>query len=223
MIDYEKKIFNDKKKFKNFIQILNLEEYENTRKGNDNMRRILRELTDIVYHGATKAIINFSYDYMGLGNDQFGSGFYFTSDIETAKGYGHIIHSAHLDLNNPLLVDPLTNESKRKIDATYAMVEQLILLAPNYSEKLMDFGDVDYEGEGVVLESAINSYTNMNIVPSILYSLANDFYDDEIELFNMNFLKVTGYDSVEIDFGHSTHYVVFFPYQIQIVDIKDYS
>ena len=187
------------------------------------MRRMLQELTDVVHHGAMKVITDFSYEYTGIGNDQFGSGFYFTSDIETAKGYGRIVHSAHLDLNNPLLVDPRTNESKRGIDATYTMVEQLILKAPNYQEYLMNFGDVEYEGEGVVLESAIEAYTGGDIVPNILFSLANDFYDDEIELFNNNFLKVTGYDSVEIDFGYSTHYVVFFPHQIKLINIEDFS
>ena len=187
------------------------------------MRRIMCEQTDIVYHGANQVIEQFSYEYTNIGNDQFGSGFYFTNDIETAKTYGHIIHSAYLNLKNPLSVDSRTNESIKGIDATYNIVRNLILDSPNYKEALMDFGDIDYEGEITVLQSAIESYADGDIVPSLLYSLSSDFYDEEIELFNTNFLKATGYDSVEINFGDSIHYVVFFPHQIQIVDIRDYA
>ena len=40
-----------------------------------------------LYHGSGTKIDAFDENYTGLGNDQYGSGFYFTSDYETALGY----------------------------------------------------------------------------------------------------------------------------------------
>jgi len=44
-----------------------------------------------VYHGtgSMKSILDggFSYEFSGRGNEQYGPGFYFTNNYETAKGY----------------------------------------------------------------------------------------------------------------------------------------
>lgn len=40
-----------------------------------------------VYHGTGTTIRAFDFQYAGQGNDQYGGGFYFTSDFEMARGY----------------------------------------------------------------------------------------------------------------------------------------
>lgn len=74
-----------------------------------------------MYHGTTHVFDSFDPKFTGKGNDQYGSGFYFTSSYDNALGYtspkdgsaapdGPILET-YLNITNPLYVDATKNES----------------------------------------------------------------------------------------------------------------
>ena len=56
-----------------------------------------------VYHGTPKKISTVNTDANNSGSD-FGSGAYFTTNIETAKSYGKFIYEADIQLKNPVIL-----------------------------------------------------------------------------------------------------------------------
>jgi hypothetical protein len=175
----------------------------------------------IAYHGTGMEISEFSYDFVGSGNDQLGSGFYFTTDLQQAKGYAFMpdagpnpsVITAILNIKNPLDADRVGTIPRWKI-------KKLIELSPELDNALVNWGDVEYEGKNVVLNTAVDAYSagasGVNIVRS-LFPIANDFYMGKEKEFNDMVTKVLGYDGVVKNFGESKHYLVFRPEQIEII------
>ncbi|NCP97699.1 DUF3990 domain-containing protein [archaeon] len=168
----------------------------------------------IAYHGSKDVIDDFKYDYTNKGNDQLGSGFYFTTDKNEAKSYGKNVHEVELTLDNPIDAEKIGNLSIQQ-------AKMFIKNAPNYNEDLMNWGDVDREGEEKVLKTASEAYAFKNrIIVRALFNLANDFYRDETEEFNKNVKKILGFDSLYKKHENGAiHYVAFFPSQIKILKI----
>lgn len=65
----------------------------------------------IYYHGTPANFDMFDMNFAGKNSNQYGFGFYFTSDIEIAKGYAldkediGYIKTAKINLENPLIID----------------------------------------------------------------------------------------------------------------------
>lgn len=180
------------------------------------------------YHGSGTEISEFDYQWTGQGNDQNGSGFYFTSDYDEAFGYTGrtlaglsklggsdrpTVHVVELTFNNPLQHD--TEKAM-----TQAQVEAIIRRAPDLNDALMNWGDVDYYGLEKVLKSAIPAYAKPGkFLLQSLNELANDFFGSEIKAFNEAVRDALGYDSVIEKFeGGKVHYVAWFPEQINIIE-----
>lgn len=165
------------------------------------------------YHGSNQKIDSFKYEFTNKGNDQLGSGFYFTSNIDDAKRYGKIIHKVKLTFKNLLDAD-------KKGTISPILIKNLILKSPNLEDSLMNWGDVEYEGKDKVLRTALQNYTisNTNILRGT-FNIANDFYGDNIKEFNKAVSDVLGYDGVIKKHEDGTiHYMAFFPEQIVVVE-----
>jgi hypothetical protein len=188
-----------------------------------------------VYHGSGVAIDEFKYEFTGIGNDQNGSGFYFTTDINEAAAYtsaslngmpkpggqnNPTIHHVRLRLKNPLDIET-------KQDLTTKELRAIITKSPCLDDCLCDWGDIEYEGMPKVLTRAIDTYASCQggpegpvVLIKTLHKLGNDFFPGETEAFNQAIESVLGYDSVVERFENTgnTHYVAFFVEQIEIVE-----
>lgn len=167
----------------------------------------------IAYHGSNSQIKDFKYEFTNKGNDQLGSGFYFTSDINDAKRYGKIIHKVELTFKNLL-------DANKRGSISPLTVRQLILNSPDVEDSLTNWDDVDRYGVERVLNKAVPNYVvkNDNILRGT-FNIANDFYGDDIELFNKNIFKFMKYDGVIKRHEDGTiHYMAFFPSQIKILE-----
>ncbi len=187
----------------------------------------------MVYHGSGTSIDRFKYELTGLGNDQLGSGFYFTTDSNEAKGYttshsgrttedeekpggqdNPTLHGVYLNIRNPLDEGKIGNLTPKQ-------ALQIIELSPDLENALSNFGDVSYEGENVILQKAAKAYagTRVNILKQ-LFMLSNDFFRGQTKAFNKAVQAVLGYDGVYENYGQKTHWVAWFPEQIQVVSRK---
>lgn len=182
------------------------------------------------YHGTPNDFETFDQSWLGSGTDQLGSGHYFTSRVETAKGYalkgkdgeavdaGHLL-TAVLDIRKPL--PEFAPVSRRQI-------EQVIRSAPNFAETMRNFGDIDYYGVPRVLRETVDVYEGMNSDPEdntlqMLFCISNDFYRDHPAEFLAVFSRVTGYDGLYREVGEEIHAVVWDGARIEIVDRSEVS
>lgn len=184
----------------------------------------------VAFHGSGVAIDVFDYQFTNQGNDQNGSGFYFTTDLEEAIRYCNALYQNQPKLggdDNPTVhVVRLTFENvldcKDERALTAAAVKKIILASPVLDDALTNFGDVEFEGKVAVLNEAVQLYvTRKGDTPVIkeLHKLANDFFPDakHTEAFNRAVFKATGIDAVKEEYGNRTHYVAFFPEQVEIL------
>lgn len=184
----------------------------------------------VAFHGSGVAIDVFDYQFTNQGNDQNGSGFYFTTDLEEAIRYCNALYQNQPKLggdDNPTVhVVRLTFENvldcKDERALTAAAVKKIILASPVLDDALTNFGDVEFEGKAAVLNEAVQLYVSRKgDTPVIkeLHKLANDFFPDaeHTETFNRAVFKATGIDAIKEDYGNRIHYVAFFPEQIDIL------
>jgi hypothetical protein len=182
-----------------------------------------------VYHGSGTDIREFKYEFTGKGNDQLGPGFYFTTDVNEARGYqektnrtgeeklggtdDHTVHEVYLAIKKPLDADKIGNLS-------ISQVRRIIEDAPDLEDSLSNWGDVEYEGFGKVLLEASKEYAGKQInILKQLQTIANDFYSDDPASFFKAVKSVLGYDGVTAKVGGGdgtrVHWVAWFPEQIK--------
>ena len=182
----------------------------------------------VVFHGSGTSIEKFDYKFTDIGNDQLGSGFYFTTDESEAKGYTErrldheekpggeenpTVHATYLSIQHPL-------DAEASGDITPKQAREIIELAPDLDSGLSNWGDVSHEGMEAVMEKAAAAYAikNENILMR-LHSLSNDFFPGQVERFNAAVRYVLGYDGVKSNVSsEKTHYVAWFPEQVKAVD-----
>lgn len=179
------------------------------------------------YHGTGADIHQYDYAHIGRGNDSYGSGFYFTNKPEVAGMYAGDketpnIQKVHLRLEKPIYPED-ENPFKRE------HIQKLIQAAPDHTESLMNYGDVDYHGYTRVLRDAVDGFSDLSKFHA-MNALNNEFYRDHEGELLKNIKTVTGHDGVivknENDDG-TTHIVanIFHPNQIKsaIGNIGTYS
>lgn len=184
------------------------------------------------FHGSGSPIQVFDFAFCGKGNDQLGSGFYFTSSPHDALGYAGMaaergggepsVHEVEIEAVNLLRADEFGLFPREKVAAIARM-------SPELDERLWDFGDVDYEGREKVFRSMVESFAS-DREPLHLIRRLNTFSSDlfgstpvGVEAFNRAVKEVLGFDGVIEEFRNadgsikSTHICAFFPEQIKIV------
>jgi len=172
------------------------------------------------YHGTPHTFDTFDPAHLGKGNDQLGSGFYFTDNKDTANGYsmgtgddeGRIL-VVQIGIENPM---PQTAKFSREV------IANLLRAAPDFDDMIYNFGDVSYEGFQKVLKKAVDAYYMLNDGDDalrVLNAISNDFWRDEEALFLRQVYQETGYDGLIRTSGKENHAVVWLPERIKILDV----
>jgi len=158
----------------------------------------------IGYHGTNSDFSNFDKSFIGSTNDpgDFGKGFYFSSDFETANAYSHKIHGkvkrVEINLQNPLLLDGVE----------YSKF--------NRSKK---FGEIDKSEKNPVLQNYINIFLNagaqFKYEPDTFLSVSRQLGADKVT----EILQSAGYDGVIIKWSdNSSEIAVFDESNIKVID-----
>lgn len=182
----------------------------------------------VLYHGSGADFEAFDYAFTNQGDDELGSGFYFTTDRTEAFRYTQAtrndlpklggsavptVHEVFLNTRRPLAATQAGGLTRIEADA-------LIKASPVLMDALTDHGDVDFEGLQEVFDRAVAAYQGRGSVPLLrrLFSVANDFYPDarHVEAFNRQVREVLGWDAVMKEFPAlgKRHVVAWFPDQI---------
>lgn len=196
----------------------------------------------VLYHG-TGSLENcdvFKPEMTGLGNDQIGSGFYFTSDRVEASGYANDVtpnvsagtpklggHDSpgvlpvYLAITNPITVmgDSLRDGD---LELTTNMAYQLMLHAENIFDMdespLVDWFDLSRERSitHAMIRKVAKEYAGNRLV-----QIENDFFRDNATRFRQALRDVSGHNGALIlhdggeRFGSKMHVVAWFPEQIK--------
>ncbi|MFI3244614.1 MAG: hypothetical protein R3Y56_10210, partial [Akkermansia sp.] len=188
----------------------------------------------VVYHGTGTKIEEFDPKLTGLGNDQYGSGFYFSSDKQQAEYYTTAtlddrsklggsdnpnVLSVYLNIRNPLMLGA-DIQHLGEVNVSKANAAKIIALAPNIfntdESPLVDF--MDNRGK---------PFTKANIKEAVavcgwdLRMLEGDFFSGDSTAYRHAVNKILGYDGIIKQFSDGTsHYVAWFPNQIKSVENK---
>ena len=122
----------------------------------------------IVYHGSPNKFEKFDYDRIRTNGTSEGVGFYFTNNKEIATGYarGGYLYTVKIHGEKAL--------SDNKKTLTREEVETLLFILNKRSDFLSNYGEVDYEGYGVVMNRALNNeYDDNDTDSDILGSIYN--------------------------------------------------
>jgi hypothetical protein len=160
------------------------------------------------FHGTSAEFDKFDAAYIGQGNDELGSGFYFTNDEETAHNYalmrnaddGYLI-TAEVDIKKPLEMDTFFSHKE---------IKKILEASPNLEDVLWNFGDLNSLSKDSVL----------NIAVAVLNTMNNDFFNGDEATFLAAVTEVTGYDGLYREKGGQIHTVVWNPEQIKITDVR---
>lgn len=166
------------------------------------------------YHGSPTEIKKFTDDFVGEGVDQEGPGIYFTTNEEDAAGYarksegnGKIYH-VRLEMNKLIPTKGKVKESE---------INSMIEWAPNYEEKLMDWGHEDLQSNLRAFKDSLKRQaTPKDVFLSLWYDLYRYTPIDYVR--NMVLL---GYDGliVQKEFMNVKHIIVYNPKVIKLLDI----
>lgn len=168
-------------------------------------------------HGTQGDFEVFSADFIGVGNDQIGSGFYFTDNYDTAVGYtggDGVVLTAEPGVSSPM---------EPGYQMTREQIARLIEAAPDFEDTLMNFGDVAYEGYDVVLRNAVSAYSSMvpdgpdEDIVHLMNALSNDFWGSAEADFLRKVFEVTGKDGLVRKVGEEMHLVAWLPEHIQVL------
>lgn len=160
----------------------------------------------VVYHGTQNEFDEFSLNYRreDQGNDQFGPGYYSTTSATGAGGYaygeGANIKPLYVRIENPIDLDtPAFGRS---------VVERLLRASPDFDDALMNFGDVNYEGERKVLRGALDGFEGFDSALQQLRVIQGDFWSGNQEGFLKAAKEITGHDGVVVDNGGAGKFFV---------------
>lgn len=185
----------------------------------------------IVYHGTGTSIEEFLPEFTGQGNDQYGSGFYFTTDRETAEGYttrtlndqgkpggmdNPNVIPAYLNIRNPLVVEARDTPNLYQIEVPASQAVKII-------EKMPDIMDLENSILGDFFDDYWESGPKRSMINRLareydwtLGTLATDIFRDHPTEYRQAVRDVLGYDGVQVNFpSGEKHFIAWFPNQIK--------
>lgn len=175
-----------------------------------------------VYHGSPNRFDSFDYSSVGTNGINEGHGFYFTDSAEVASHYTNgdagYLYEVDFHGKKAIAID--------KVIIDRNTFREIIKIAHEASHYLDNWGDVDYEGEDIVLERALEGsyYTGpgANDVDNIA-GLINAAEGSAKEIYRLLYEKF-GYDHIlaKPDWGtiDQTVYVATVPEAFTIQEIK---
>lgn len=186
----------------------------------------------VVYHG-TGRLGNFEEGFdpalSGQGNDQYGSGFYLTTDPAEAsmyaggqKGQGSAgVIPAYTKIKNPIVIDGTEIQSLggSSVSFTEEQVYQIMRRNPDiYDLEKSPIGDwVDIWSEGRVTDKMLRDVAKNYAGPGRLQMIEGDLFRDNSGAFRRAVNEVTGIDGVVVKFGDKEHRIPWFPEQIRSI------
>ena len=187
----------------------------------------------VVYHGSGSTFYEFKGEFTGKGNDQYGSGFYFTTSKENANGYAFRriyddveklggedspnVVAGFLSIKNPIVISngreiPNLRDITVSAKQAYEIIKRAPHIMDNENSILGDFFE-SYWSNGAS-DSLVKKLSEMNQWD--LMTLENDVFRGESTAFRKAVNEVLGYDGVQINFPNGEkHFVSWFPAQIK--------
>lgn len=186
-----------------------------------------------VFHGTDALFDSFDNAFTGKGNDAYGSGFYFSNDESTSRGYGKHMKKVQLAIENPLIANGRTG-SLQDVNVKQEAVVELLKRHPDIylnseeaeaQEKFNPLGDY-------IPEYWDRPDWSKSDMDTMIKRMAKEFFDSEG---NYNYLEnffgaehgtafriavkdTVGWDGVKVEFEEGlTHWVAWFPEQINII------
>lgn len=180
------------------------------------------------FHGTPKVFQKFDPKFIGTGVDQYGIGYYFTSDHNMANGYtknkadrvtgltdaasqNSNIMPVYLRINKPI-------DYYRQPQITRTQVGKLLtgLGRKHLMQFIRENYDVDFEGMQKCIEEYASAYSGTDIVHASM-SIWSDLYEGHPDAghFPAIFATATGYDGIVARRSSGDVYVVFSPLQIK--------
>ena len=180
------------------------------------------------YHGTQAGDFTvFDKGRVGKGNDQYGAGFYFTTDKEGASHYGNRVVNAALDIKNPIRINASREAGRNLIDADITLTSEqayeIVKRHPDiYDAEESPLGDYydSYWENGVqdwMIEDLAEQYSDVGYLDSDLFrNYPNELHEA--------LRDVTGYDGVEVTFENGEKfYVAWFDNQMKSTDPVTYD
>lgn len=179
-----------------------------------------------LYHGSKSIIQDFSNDFTGKGNDSFGSGFYFTTNENTARGYGELT-TVTVNITNPIIVDG----TKGNLNDYYIPKDQVREIVKNHpdiynqpdDENMNPLGDYLHEywekdRTKEEMNKLIDKMVDEYMSDTDFHTLENFFGKDYSHNFREGFTAQTGFDGVKVIFEkeEDTFWVAWQPEQITV-------
>lgn len=180
----------------------------------------------VVYHGTNNDFYTFDSGRVGKGIDQFGSGYYFTTNKDHAGAYGNRTIEGYLNLKNPFIIEVGDNggtiDQFYRQPVTQSQAEKILKMHPDiYSAEDSPLGNYSerYWTEGAT-ESVIKEVAaQMDEIGMFIDNTMFGYYPNEL---NAAIKKVLGYDGIQVNYGkHEKYYVAW--EQNQIKDVKNTS
>lgn len=186
------------------------------------------------YHGSGVSIDEFDYKFTEIGNDQLGSGFYFTTKEAEAAHYttallngeakpggmsNPTIHEVHLHCKNFM-------HYKHEMEFKPKDIEAIIRRSPILDEQLEAYwGEIEFTGRDKLIKEAVESYSSLDSKDKLVAiknfnELSTDFYPGYTREFFEVIRELYQFDGVVCDFDAHTHYVAWFNEDIEILDRK---
>jgi hypothetical protein len=190
-----------------------------------------------VYHGSGNIdnIESFDPKLTGQGNDQIGSGFYFSNKPSTASGYTDArvmsdveklggegasgVVPVNLSIKNPIKLNGASSSlADANIDLSADQAYEIFKKSPDMYDMdntpLWNWFDIgDGPVEDWMVRDMAESYEGYNLI-----SLENDAFRDGATEFRSALNDVLGFDGVEQTFPNGEkHYVAWFPEQIKSI------
>lgn len=180
----------------------------------------------VVYHGTNNDFYTFDSGRVGKGIDQFGSGYYFTTNKDHAGAYGNRTIEGYLNLKNPFIIE--VGDNGGTIDQFYRQP-----VTQSQAEKILKMHPDIYSTEDSPLGNYSERYWTEGATESVIKEVAAQM--DEIGMFTDNTMfgyypnelnaaikKVLGYDGIQVNFGKYEKYYIAWE-QNQIKDVTNTS
>jgi hypothetical protein len=167
-------------------------------------------LPKVFYHGTPNKFEHFDLDFIGAkeAKDQDGPGFYFTDNIDTARGYAG---KTGVILKCELFPRKIV-KSTGKIN--FNMVNFMIKNAPDYQSTLENFDENPIKA----FNDAIRLIVTPNNPKQTFEQIWYDFYRYEAKQWAINMSKFT-YDAVLVNTQNGdTHIIMLNPDKIKIIE-----
>lgn len=164
------------------------------------------------YHGGPTAIRTVDPARIGQGNDQYGPGFYVTTDERTALAYARrsgagFVHEVAIPDFQPLnLGKPLSKSA----------ITGVLRRSPRLEEILWNFADIKSDGRKKALQMAVGTYAKLDPIAAI-NAMANDFFDGGRAPFCDALADSTGKTGVAIATGDALHAAIWRAEAIEVL------